>query len=70
MVDIFSTEQARFSRVALLWWRPLGRSLLRDRAESMAKTSAAQVVNHQIFSWRENGSTRHAAGLLPLSYLR
>jgi hypothetical protein len=45
-------------------------SFLRPWAESMAKTSAAQVVNHQIFSWRENGSTRHAAGLLPLSYLR
>ena len=43
-------------------------SFLRPWAESMAKTSAAQVVNHQIFSWRENGSTRHAAGLLPLSY--
>ena len=45
-------------------------SPLRPWAESMAKTSAAQVVNHQIFSWREIGSTRHAAGLLPLSYLR
>ena len=56
--------------VRLLYASSFNRFFLRPWAESMAMTSAAQVVNHQIFSWRENGSTRHAAGLLPLSYLR
>ena len=66
-------RNSALSKARTLAFRVLPRAAslqLRPWAESMAETPAAQVVNHQIFSWRENGSTRHDAGLLPLSYLR